>query len=143
MNNYEPTASGEDAPPFATHNSGELIWATNYSGFGAAFLTSINIDNFGGSQDYLIDAKLHAKDSFDDPWETKIFLFQDIHHPNKPLPIQPSEIITGAQLFLSDDVAQGRLMPDLDRDTVVLKLTFRSGKKVELPRYMAGKVRQG
>lgn len=143
MSNYhtpEPV-SEDEVPPFVTHHSGELVWAGNYSGFGAGFLTRIDIDNYGGDKNYLTSLVLKGTNANGDPWMSKIFMIRPLNLNNAPLLIEEGEMLSDVYVFLSEDTSVPQMMPDLDRDTITLHATFRSGKTVILPPFKPGLVK--
>lgn len=104
-----------------------LIWATNYAGFGAGFNCELSIDNFGRNSDYITEVKLVGFDGRSNPWETIHFKI-DEHRLNGEFEIDKNKIITTG-IFLSDDKTEGRLTPDLDIDRLKLITKFRSGEQ--------------
>lgn len=109
----------------------EAVWASNYSNHGASFLVVIAVDNYGGRNDYIVDAKISGTNADGTSFKTDRFTVEG-QQPNYPLPLKADEMQV-IRIFIASDHNNHRPMPDLDRDTVKFSLAFRSGKTEELP----------
>jgi hypothetical protein len=136
LKGHVPQDSKDDAPQaFLSENY--ATWASNYSGHGASFRSVISIDNYGGKNDYITNVKLLGTNGNGTPFATDEFTFER-EQKNRPHPIQTNEMQTLA-VFLGSDSANHRPMPDLDRNTVNIEISFRSSKIITLPIH----IRQG
>lgn len=131
LNGHKPKETNVNSAPQAFLSEQEAVWASNYSGHGASFLVVIDVDNYGGRNDYITEAKIEATNADGTPFNTDRFTFEK-EQPNHPLSIAADEM-QRLRVFMSLDYNNHRPMPDLDRDTAVLILRFRSGKTIELP----------
>lgn len=107
-----------------------------YTGYSFKFI--LNVDNFNNSKPDYLKACLQAKDSFGEKWETNYFIFET----KKPEQNLPYRINEGEELkvsvFLSDQEfshnPQGhRFKPNLDKDTLVLLVSTKSGIDFKFP----------
>lgn len=130
LKNHMPQSQQNDAPQvFLAENYAS--WASNYSGYGASFRAVVSVDNYGGRNDYIIDVKLTGTNGMGTPFQTDDFTFEK-EQKGHPHPIKTDEMQT-LVVFLGSNSSNHRPMPDLDRDTVKLTLSFRSGKDITLP----------
>lgn len=90
-----------------------------------------SLDNYGGKNDYITEAKIKGTNANGTPFSTDRFAFEKelYNHPHSILADEMQRLT----VFMSYDYNNHRPMPDLDRDTVKLLLRFRSGKDIELP----------
>ncbi len=125
-----PTPQAPQAPQAALSEP-EAVWASNYSGHGASFRAVIDVDNYGGRNDYITEARVDGTNADGTPFSTDRFTFEQ-EQPNHPHPIT-ADAMQRLVVFMSYDFNNHRPMPDLDRDTVKLILRFRGGRVIELP----------
>jgi hypothetical protein len=130
LKGHKPIEVNESSAPQAFLSEPEAVWASNYSNHGASFRVVVDVDNYGGKNDYIAKACIRATNADGTPFITDRFAFEKEPH-NHPYPIK-EDGMQRLVVFMSKDHASHRPMPDLDRDTVKLILSFRSGKDVEL-----------
>ena len=109
----------------------EAVWASNYSDHGASFLVIVSVDNYGGRNDYIVDAKILGTNADGTLFETDSFSFEG-QQLNHPYPLKADDMQT-LRIFIGSDRNNHRSMPDLDRDTVRLSISFKAGKNEEIP----------
>jgi hypothetical protein len=132
LNGHRPKGLvASQTAPQAFLSQPEATWASNYGGYGASFRVVVDVDNYGGKNDYITDAKMKGTNANGTSYSTDRFTFER-EQMNQPHSIAADEMQRLA-VFVSDDYESHRAMPDLDRDTVSLLLRFRSGKALELP----------
>lgn len=131
LKSHKPKDGNNTGAPQAFLSEPEAVWASNYSGHGASFRVVVAVDNYGGRNDYIVEAKIEGTNANGTPFATDRFTFEK-EQPNHPHPI-PADDMQILTVFMSYDFNNHRPMPDLDRDTVKLILNFRSGKVVNLP----------
>lgn len=131
LNGHKPKEPDTNIAPQAFLSEPEAVWASNYSGHGASFRVVVDVDNYGGRNDYITEAKIKGTNGNGTPFLTDRFTFEN-EQPNHPHSILADEM-QRLTVFMSHDFNNHRPMPDLDRDTVKLILHFRSGKNIELP----------
>lgn len=131
LNSHTPKDINSNSAPQAFLSEPEAVWASNYSDHGASFRVVVDVDNYGGKNDYITEAKIKGTDGDGTPFSTDRFTFEK-EQPNHPHSILADEM-QRLTMFISYDYNNHRPMPDLDRDTVTLLLSFRSGKLLELP----------
>lgn len=124
------TKAANDRKPASIQLKSKLIWATNYSGFGAGFNCELSIDNYGRSDDYITEIKLMGFDDKANRWETRHFKIDRLRIDDE-LEVGKNKIIS-AGVFISDDLTEGRLTPNLDKDRLELVIMFRSGDQVTI-----------
>ncbi|HVQ44160.1 MAG TPA: hypothetical protein VMT30_04315 [Candidatus Saccharimonadia bacterium] len=129
--NYTPADPNAGAPKITLVKDTEARWASNYSDYGAAFEVKFIIDNDGGGLTYVTNAQLVGTNGDGSPFVTDSFRFADdeIDHPYGVMEGAMEQVT----LFLGADRSHHRQMPDLDRDTVELVVTFRGGRIVRVP----------
>lgn len=131
LSGHKPKEQGIDSAPQAFLSEPEAVWAANYSDHGASFRVVVDVDNYGGKNDYITEAKIKGTNANGTPFSTDRFAFEKelYNHPHSILADEMQRLT----VFMSYDYNNHRPMPDLDRDTVKLLLRFRSGKDIELP----------
>jgi len=131
LKSHKPKETGLNGAPQAFLSEPEAVWASNYSDHGASFRVIVDVDNFGGENDYITEAKIKGTNANGTPFSTNRFAFEKEQHDH-PHSILVDEM-QRLTIFMSYDYNNHRPMPDLDRDTVTLLLRFRSGKDIKLP----------
>lgn len=131
LNGHKPKETQTDEAPQAFLSEPEAVWASNYSGHGASFLVVVDVDNYGGRNDYIVEARIDGTNGNGTKFSTDRFTFEN-EQPNHPHSIAADEM-QRIRVFMSHDYNNHRPMPDLDRDTVRFLLRFRSGKTIEMP----------
>jgi hypothetical protein len=131
LKNHKPKDGGDTTGPQAFLSEPDVAWASNYHRYGASFRAVIDVDNYGGKNDYIVEARIDGTNADGSPFETDGFTFEG-EQLNHAHPISADEMQT-VVVFMSSDANNHRPMPDLDRDTVRLTLKFRSGKTIVLP----------
>ena len=109
-------------------------WGTN-TGVFTGFQALLSLDNYKGESDYITNVEFTASNADSTEWKSTQYKINQ-NPTNKLFPVPPDnmeEIV----VLMSDDSAGSRLMPDLDRDSGKITISFKSGKK-ELLNVKAG-----
>lgn len=137
INSSSAVVSKTPNVPEVSLNNPYAVWASNYGGHGASFLIQTTIDNFEGTDNYILDAAILGTNANGTKFKSDNFDI-DNNKTGTAYAIKAGAI-EEVRFFLVSDKENHRPMPDLDRDTVKFYLKFRSGGEVILPIH----IRQG
>lgn len=131
INNSSIVVNKNPGLPEVSLNNPYATWASNYGGHGASFLVRATVDNFEGTDNYIIDAAIIGTNANGSEFRSDSF---DIYNNKSGTAYAlKAGAIEEIQFFLLSDKENHRPMPDLDRDTVKFYLKFRSGGEIILP----------
>lgn len=115
-----------------------LKWG-NFAGYGQAggpcFAVKLLIDNLGDSSDYITNVALI--ETTGNLWKSTHFFFEGLNRLDKELAVGAHERKSDVNVYISDQMPSGlrnqRRIPDLDKDSMILKIFTRNGKEIKIP----------
>jgi hypothetical protein len=107
-------------------------WASNWSGFGASFEVIMSVDNYRGRSNYITNARILGTNADGSSFATDSVRFGYRGQPDHSYALA-ADVMDEVPVYVGLDRDNHRPMPDLDRDTTELEVTFRTGKVVRVP----------